>query len=125
MNFLSGELRDTAGKLTAEGAGFSLPLPDSTRDRLNGRARKDVVVGVRPAAFAAGGGAGNAGGILTLPVLVSEYIGASSIVISRCGDQRVVLEIKSEDRVQPGGEMKFHIAPESVHLFDPQDGRAI
>ena len=125
MNFLSGELRDTAGKLTAEGAGFSLPLPDSARDRLNGRARKDVVVGVRPAAFAAGGGAGNAGGILTLPVLVSEYIGASSIVISRCGDQRVVLEIKSEDRVRPGGEMKFHIAPESVHLFDPQDGRAI
>ena len=125
MNFLPGELREAAGRLTAEGAGFSLPLPDSARARLNGRTRREVVAGVRPAAFVPGTGGARDGGKLTMPTLISEYIGASSIVISRCGDRRVVLEIKTEDAVPAGGEMDFFVAPESVHLFDPDDGRAI
>ena len=125
MNFLDGALRESAGTLTAEGAGFSLPLPEPARARLSGRTRREVVVGVRPAAFTPAAAAADGGGKLTLPALVCEYVGGSSVVISECGGSRVVLEIKSEDAVPAGGEMDFHVAPESVHLFDPADGRAI
>ena len=135
MNFLPAELRDAEGRFVAEGAGFALPLPDSVRGRLNGKdmraAAQDVIVGIRPAAFAPAAGAGadtdtgRGGAKLTLPILVSEYIGASSIVISRCGGERVTLEIKTEDSIPTGGEMDFIVAPESVHLFDPQSGRAL
>ena len=125
MNFLPGELRETGGKLAAAGDGFSFPLPDSTRGRLNGRTRREVVVGVRPSAFVPAAEGADDGGKLTLPALVSEYIGASSIVISRCGGRRVALEVRGESPVAAGGEMALCVAPESVHLFDPDDGRAI
>lgn len=127
MNFLPGELREREGKLTVEGAGFCFAMPGRMGDRLNGQKRRDVVVGVRPAAFvpAVEDARADAGGHLTLPVLVSEYVGASSIVISRCGGRRMVLEIRSDNALPAGEEMKFFVSSESVHLFAPEDGRAI
>ncbi|MCY4244511.1 MAG: sn-glycerol-3-phosphate ABC transporter ATP-binding protein UgpC [Gammaproteobacteria bacterium] len=127
MNFLPGELRETERKLAVEGDGFCFALPGRMRGGLNGQKRREVVVGVRPAAFvpAAEGARADAGGRLTLPVLVSEYIGASSIVISRCGGRRMVLEIRSDNAVPAGEEMEFFVSAESVHLFAPEDGQAI
>ena len=128
MNFLPAELREAAGRLTAQGEGFALPLP-AARARLGDVKRREVTIGVRPAAFMPAAEAGPEAGAnaakLTLPILVSEYIGASSIVISRCGGKRVVLEIKTEQTIPTGGEMEFFVAPESVHLFDRADGRAL
>jgi len=65
------------------------------------------------------------GGRLKLPVLVSEYVGASSIVISRCGGRRIVLEIRSDNALPAGDSMEFFVAGEAVYLFDPENGQAI
>jgi len=56
---------------------------------------------------------------------VSEYVGASSIVISRCGGRRIVLEIRSDNALPAGDSMEFFVAGEAVYLFDPENGQAI
>ncbi len=126
MNFLPGELRETDGELTVDGDGFCFALPDRMRERVSGRHRREVVVGVRPAAFMPAAEArADTGGRLKLPVLVSEYVGASSIVISRCGGRRIVLEIRSDNALPAGDSMEFFVAGEAVYLFDPENGQAI
>lgn len=125
MNFMPAELREEDGVLSAVGDGFSLPLPDSAR-RAGGLAGRDVVAGVRPAAFMpAAQKSSTAAGHFRMRVLLSEYIGSRSVLTAECGSARILAEVDSIFSAAPGESVEFFVSPEQVHLFNPDDGAAL
>ena len=116
MNFLSGELVMEADRLWVRGDGFHLPLPDQTRDRLAARdGRRSVDIGIRPSTF----GPEHAGGApIRLDLVVSEYLGTHSVLVTRCGTSEVLVEHQSASPLQPGTTMTFGVRPEDIMLFD-------
>ena len=62
---------------------------------------------------------------IDLRVVVSEYIGAQSVLICDCGGAKVTVEIKSETPIALGETLRFAARPEGIHLFDPDTERAL
>ena len=121
MNFLDAELVDDGGQLHARGAGFSIPLPDARRRALDGASTRDVVLGLRPTAFTQS----DEPGALTLPVILAEYIGAQSVLMSDLGGQSIQIELTTPTPIPVGQTRRFHISQEGLHLFDPATEAAL
>lgn len=124
MNFLEVELVDDAGVLMAQGTGFALRLPDALAARARKAALRQAHLGLRPSdlEFAPDAPAGQA---LDLNVVVSEYIGAQSVLICQSGPARVVVEIKSETPIALGVTLRFAVRAAGLHLFDPKTELAL
>jgi multiple sugar transport system ATP-binding protein len=119
MNFLNAELVDEAGILMAKGDGFAIPLPEARKDALQTRKDRNVHLGIRPSGFAEGPGG------LKMPIILSEYIGAQSVLISKLGDQQVAIEVNTVAPIRAGEEREFTVLGDEVHLFDPQTEAAL
>ena len=127
MNFMSAQLREDGGIFSARGDGFSFPLPPATARQIEKETPgRDVVVGVRPVSLVpTAASAPPEGGRIRMRVLLSEYVGAASILTVECGGVRLLAEVYSETPMAVGGEIEFCVRPEAVHLFDPDTGAAI
>jgi len=119
MNFFDGILGESDGHLAVSGEDFNLPLPDSLRARVQGLRSKAVTVGIRPSAFSIANG-GTKGVQLVLPVILPEYIGSQSVIVSRLGGQQIQIEVSSDTPLGTDDRLTFTIDPESIYLFDPQ-----
>ena len=119
MNFLSAELVDEGGALTAKGQGFAIPLPDSRKAALQAQKDRNIHLGIRPSSFV------EAPGGIKMPVILSEYIGAQSVLISKLGDQQIAIEVNSVAPIRAGEEREFTVQGDEVHLFDPQTEAAL
>ncbi|WP_370401325.1 ABC transporter ATP-binding protein [Sulfitobacter sp. JB4-11] len=119
MNFLGAELFDEGGILHAKGQGFSIPLPAARAARLATHKDRQVTLGIRPSSFAESGEG------IEMPVILSEYIGAQSVLISEMGGQRVAIEVNSVAPVAAGETRSFTVQGDEVHLFDPQSEAAL
>ena len=53
-------------------------------------------------------------------MIVSEYIGAHSVLMCDCGGQQVVVELKSETPIPLGETLRFRVNPQGIHLFDTE-----
>jgi len=124
MNFLDADLVETDGALHAKGDGFDLIMPADLADRAQKTATQTVMLGVRPSDLEYDANAAP-NTSLDLNVLVSEYVGAQSVLICGCGAAQVTVEIKSETPIALGETLRFAVRPEGLHLFDPQTERAI
>ncbi|MEL6645432.1 MAG: sn-glycerol-3-phosphate ABC transporter ATP-binding protein UgpC [Pseudomonadota bacterium] len=124
MNFLDAELADENGALFAKGDGFHLRLPADLAARAKDGAGKAVLLGVRPSDLEYAPEAPSDTSF-DLQVVVSEYVGAQSVLICDCGPARVTVEIKSETPIALGETLRFAARPEGLHLFDPKTERAI
>ena len=124
MNFLEADLIEENGIMTARGPGFAVVLPDALADRARRAVLRRATLGIRPSDldFAPNAGADHA---LNLAVVVSEYVGAHSVLICDCGGARVTVEVKSETPVALGATLRFGLRPEGLHLFDPETERAL
>ncbi|MEO1294077.1 MAG: TOBE domain-containing protein, partial [Pseudomonadota bacterium] len=60
-----------------------------------------------------------------LNVVVSEYIGAQSVLICDCGGDKVTVELKSETPIALGETLRFGFRPDGLHLFDPDSEMAL
>jgi multiple sugar transport system ATP-binding protein len=120
MNFLAGSLTQTDGKTWVQGDGFLLPLSGEQAARLQaGKSDRTVDVGIRPSSILADVVAGSP---LELRVVVSEYLGAQSVLVTRCGDADIQVEISSTGRF-PAGEMRtFGVATDELMIFDRDSG---
>lgn len=121
MNFVKGTLVERDGKLRVEGAGFSLPLEDSRRQALKNYQGRDVEVGLRPSVFVPSDGPD----AISMPILLSEYIGAQSVLISELGGVRIAIEMNSLAPVPTGENLTFHVSADDLHLFDPETEEAL
>jgi multiple sugar transport system ATP-binding protein len=124
MNLLPARLVRQDETLFAEGKGFRIRVPRSRIEALATQRSDEVVVGLRPSALKAGEAPAGAEALL-LDVMLAEYIGAQSVLVTRCGGSTVIVEINSESRLHAAGRESFWFDPESIHLFDPESERAI
>ncbi len=124
MNFMAADLVDRGGVIFADGAGFSVKLQDAKAHAARQAGHKTVVVGMRPSdlVYAPQAAADES---LDLKVIVSEYIGAQSVLICGCGEAKVTVELKSETPIALGETLRFQIHAENIHLFDNTTEKAL
>ncbi len=124
MNFLEGEISQRGDGVFIIGDGFDLRLPETKAAAATAHGRREVVLGVRPSDLAQDAEAAP-DQALRLNALVSEYVGAQSILLCRCGSAQVTVEIHSEKPVALQETLTFAVNPERVHLFDRESEVAI
>lgn len=118
MNFFDGSLGESEGRLTVSGEDFVMPLPESMRPRVADLTTREVTVGIRPTAFSHSDGKEELQ--LKLPVLLSEYIGSQSVIVSKLAGQQILIEVDSDTPFRKDEVVNFAVDPESLYLFDQQ-----
>ena len=122
MNFLAVDLVEDLGRIYAAGQGFRIALPPGRVEGL--RVGSGLVMGIRPTDLSFDPGAAEEAA-MELNVLVSEYVGAQSVLLCKCGDARVTVELKSEMPIALGETLRFAVRPECIHLFDRETDVAL
>ena len=124
MNFLEGEIQTTSQAAKVVGNGFSVKL-DSQKSKLaNAHSSSKVTIGIRPSdlIYAPKAAADQS---IDLRVIVSEYVGAQSVLVCQCGDEQLVVELKSETPIALGQTLRFSVNSDAVHLFDRESELAL
>lgn len=127
MNFLDASVVEANGSLQASGEGFSLKLDDSMKTALSESKSSDITLGIRPSSFEMVGTENNredslADSIIELRTVVSEYLGAQSVLVTRCGAEEVRVEVESASPIENGKMLTFAVPPETIMIFDKQSG---
>ena len=124
MNFLEGEITQRGDDAFVHGDGFDIRLPDQKAVAAKAHGVRNVILGVRPSDLAQNSSAA-LDQSLRLNAMVSEYIGAQSILLCQCGSAQVTVEVHSETPVALQETLTFAVNPERVHLFDRESEAAI
>ncbi|MGD1882381.1 MAG: ABC transporter ATP-binding protein [Paracoccaceae bacterium] len=122
MNFLDADLVEERGLTWVRGDGFMLPLSDETGKRMADAKNRNVTVGIRPSSFLTD--ASN-GAPMELKVVVSEYLGAQSVLITRCSETDVVVETQSAQPLQTGSVQIFGVKTDEIMVFEKSSGRRL
>ncbi|WP_179379378.1 ABC transporter ATP-binding protein [Jannaschia marina] len=122
MNFLDGELTEADGALRVRGDGFDLPLPEALATRGRAHAARTVTLGLRPSSVTLDT---VPGAEIELRVVVSEYLGAQSVLVTRCGDEEVLVEANSATPIAPGTTRAFGVLTDELMIFDRESGLRI
>lgn len=122
MNFLNADVLQEAGHTYLRGNGFSLQCDEQTRQRLAAHNSSKIILGIRPSDLIFDPAAQES---LELNVAIAEYIGAQSVLICDCAGEKVMVELKSDAPIALGERLKFRVAMENMHLFDPETERAV
>lgn len=117
MNFLNGEITQKADKTFVDGQGFCVELPPKKAEAALAHSARQVTLGIRPSDLVYDFDAADEQS-LSLSIVVSEYIGAQTVLLCDCGGQKVDVELKSTIPIDRAGQLRFAINPEGIHLFD-------
>jgi multiple sugar transport system ATP-binding protein len=83
--------------------------------------KSEVVVGFRPEDLELGNGQAGDGAVrIPARVDVVEYLGNLELLHADAEGTEIVALVPSAKRCAPGDKVEFAIAPEKLHLFDPQ-----
>lgn len=115
MNFLDGELIAKTDKMWVEGKGYSLPLSPALSSRLKNARDSSVYVGIRPSSFHTNA---KPDAKIKLKIIVSEYLGSTSVLSTRCGDDEVLVEVDSVRPIQTGETVTFGVKAKEIMIFD-------
>ena len=124
MNFLDAEMVNHNETVFAQGKGFSVALPAERVATVKKTGQSTVTLGLRPSDLVYAPDA-DPNHSLDLNVLVSEYVGAQSVLICGCGDAKITVELKSETPISLGETLRFAFQPENIHLFDIKTDNAL
>lgn len=124
MNFLDGEIMAEGSGARIKGQGFDISLPQDRAAAAAGHSDKGIVLGIRPSDLSYEPQADDESS-LDLNVVVSEYVGAQSVLMCDCGGQKVMVELKSETPIALGETLRFAVNPKGIHLFDRTSEAAI
>ena len=99
-------------------------MPAGLGARAAGRA---VTLGIRPEHLELvgdGNGNGNGNGLAHLSAQVIEQLGADTVIHGHFGNDRADLTVRLQGtvRLAPGEMLALYVAPEHLHLFDPETG---
>ncbi|MEM9223310.1 MAG: ATP-binding cassette domain-containing protein [Pseudomonadota bacterium] len=121
INFLDGELSEEGGDFFVTGDGFKLPLGSALVARLSASApaSRAVTLGLRPSSIAPDA---TEGAPLELSIVVSEYLGAQSVLVTRCADVEVLAEVTSSTPFKPGTKHTFGVTVDELLVFDRESG---
>ncbi len=124
MNFLNGEIEDREGRIFVLGEGFVLELDGEKAAAAKAHNHRLVTLGIRPSDLRYDAEA-SADRALSLDVQVSEYVGAQSVLLCKCGTENVMVELASDTPVALGQTLKFAVNAKGVHLFDREKETAL
>ncbi len=124
MNFLDAEVVDKGGAIWVRGKGFELALDAERAKAATAHQSNEITIGIRPTDLAFDADAPDETSF-DLSVIVSEYVGAQSVLMCDCGGQKVVVELKSETPIPLGETLRFAVNPAGIHLFDKSSEIAI
>ena len=116
MNFLDGKLVSKKDDIFVEGDSYSLPLSAKSSARMKKNNGTNVSVGIRPSSISMSKKSGTAP--IELDVIVSEYLGAQSVLATRCGKTELLIETSSDSPMKNSGAVKFHVQVADIMLFD-------
>lgn len=119
MNFVEGELLQEQDRVWVQGDGYRLPVDAETAARIPGTASREVTLGIRPSSLVIDAGAGAA---IELKVVVSEYLGAQSVLVTRCGAQELLVETISDGPIKSGTLQTFGVLTKEMMIFDKASG---
>lgn len=124
MNFLDASIQEESDSTFLVGQNFKLRCDQPIIQRLTHSTSKQLVLGIRPSdlLFDPDVAPENA---IEVNVVVSEYVGAQSVLIGDCGGAKVLVELKSDAPVQLGEKLRFRVDLAELHFFDVSDGQAI
>ena len=122
INFLDGTLAEEGGTLHLRGPGFDLVLDEAQKARLAKHGATQVTAGIRPAAFRE---SMDVAGQVSVTVVVSEYLGSNSVLVTRCGETEVLVDMSSATPVRGGTKMTLGVAPQDILLFDATTGQTL
>ena len=115
MNFLDGDITQNANDLIVAGEGFRITLPNDLKARLEAHQDRSVLVGIRPSSFAMQSSNDSS---IALEVLVSEYLGTNTVLVTRCGTQELLIETGSDKPIPIGSHIQLSVKTEEIMLFD-------
>jgi len=124
MNFLPTTIERSGDDLFLSGIGFKLRCDTKTTERLSNSQGSDLIMGVRPCDLAFNPDAAD-DAALDIGVVISEYIGAQSVLIGDCGGQDVMVELKSDTPIALGERLRFSVNQDDLHFFNPENDQAI
>ena len=123
MNFLDAELVEEDDQLFACGDVFKIKLPENRKSLVTSN-KNQITLGIRPSDLNYDPEARDENAF-DLNVIVSEYIGAQSVLLCTCGNINVTVELKSETPIALGETLRFAVRPEGLHLFDRTTEKAL
>jgi len=124
MNFLHGEIEDRGGAVFIKGEGFDLKIEGPKAEAARVHGSRHIILGIRPSDLRYSPDA-EPDTALSLAVSVSEYVGAQSVLICKCGSADVMVELASDTPVALGQTLNFAANPSGVHLFDADSENAL
>ena len=124
MNFLDATVSAEGDAQFLTGKNFKLKCDEQTRQRLANASSRELVLGIRPSDLLYDASA-TSENVIEVNVVVSEYIGAQSVLIGDCGGEKVMVELKSDTPVKLGEKLSFQVDLNEIHFFDVSDGQAI
>jgi len=126
MNLLEGELQASGEELHVRAGVIDLKLPAELRQKIDGQASRDVVLGIRPEDIADGRLVSpNGHQMANLRVDVVEQMGSETYVYLTSGELTLTARMSGSFRATPGDGLPVAIDAGSIHLFDPATERAI
>ena len=124
MNFLQASLMSESDSVFLSGKGFKLRCLPNTIDRLSTLKSHDVLLGIRPCDLIYSPDA-SVDSAFDIDVVVSEYVGAQSVLIGACAEQEIMVELKSDTPIALGERLRFSFQQNDLHFFDVKSGSAI
>ncbi|MEM1362065.1 MAG: sn-glycerol-3-phosphate ABC transporter ATP-binding protein UgpC [Pseudomonadota bacterium] len=123
MNFLEGELSQENDQLWIRGEGYLLPLSVAQGQRIgDAAAGREVTLGVRPSSFS---NDVTDGAPIELKIVVSEYLGAQSVLVTHCGSTEVLVEVPSQSQLTAGHTRTFGVLTDEMMIFDRESGQRL
>ncbi len=124
MNFLDASVVSEGDEVFLTGDGFRLRCNDTAIQRLAGTSANNITLGIRPSDLIFDSKA-NADKSIEINVVISEYVGAQSVLIGDCGEQRLMVELKSDTPIALGETLRFRVDFAELHFFDASNDLAI
>ena len=123
MNFMDARIVEENDVLFAEGKEFKIAIPKKKAKSLK-KYKGRVIIGIRPSDLIYDPKA-TSDRALDLRIVVSEYVGAQSVLMCACGDSDITVELKSETPIALGETLRFAVRSEGIHLFDSKTELAL
>ncbi|MGH2447766.1 MAG: ABC transporter ATP-binding protein [Chloroflexota bacterium] len=126
MNLLPGALKQTEGRLSVEGQGFTVQLPESLSVAARAEGTGNVLLGIRPEHINPVSGAnGGAPNTLSGTVEVVEHLGNEILVYVGKGESTLTARFSTNSDVRPEQPITIGFDQANLHLFDQTSGNAI
>jgi len=124
MNLLEGKLVAEEQVTYFQADQFRVRIPSTRARRLHDRLDRQITLGVRPEHLQLLAPGSTETGI-DMTVVLSQLLGAETIVELDYGSGRVFARVDNQRRFETQQQVRISVDPQHIHFFDPKSQLAI